>query len=190
MATGECALVLVTPVWLIAALPDHVAAGGEHRGCGGLRTNSESVTGTVLLNGGAEVTGGPVGRDLNILAEFSAESVNGEIVALRSAGSYVRCLEAEELGRFEWITYTRAQTFTTQPPIPNWIGYYVTAQFRDVVGETSAAACDDISVEGQVWTATPTATELTPTETAEPGQPTTTVPPDPRRWVYIPCASL
>jgi hypothetical protein len=189
LALCACALALVTLVWLTAGPPDHVAAGGQHGRGGDLRARTEAVTGTVLLNGGAEVTGGPIGRDLRIFAEYSAESANGDVLGLRSIGSFLRCLETQELEPFEWITYTRAQTFTVQPPVPNWIGYYVTAQFRDVAGETSAAVCDDIGVEGHLWTATPTATKVAPTQTAEPSQPTTTVTPVPLVWAYVPWGS-
>jgi hypothetical protein len=64
------------------------------------------------------------------------------------------CFSEEEMAEANWQPFSPEQTFPLQVPI-NWVGFYVSVQYRDEGGNLSAVACDDISVEGHPPSPTP-----------------------------------
>jgi len=62
-----------------------------------------------------------------------------------------------QLAEAEWEPFSSAKEYQVIPPI-NWSGFYVTAQFKDALGNLSPIYSADISVEGMpspATTATP-----------------------------------
>jgi hypothetical protein len=109
---------------------------------------SPSVTGSVLLEGGACCTGGRAGDTIHIDAEFEASSPYAAVVDMRVATRYgFGCLTEAELTHADWEPFVAAKSFPITVGL-NWIGYYVTVQYRDAAGHISPVYCDDISVEG------------------------------------------
>ena len=104
------------------------------------------VTGSVVLKGGASVTGGTVGSALAIDATFNASSPSGPVTEMRTAARYGgNCVK--DMSSMAWEPFAPAKTFTVTIGL-NFIGFYVSAQFRDTNGNLSPIVCDDISVEG------------------------------------------
>jgi hypothetical protein len=110
------------------------------------------VTGTVVLAGGAETTGGPVGDTIQIPADFTATSSGGPVTEMRLASGFSCVADPNQLGA--WAAFEAHRDFPYQIRVPNIVGFYVTAQFRDQPGNVSAPVCDDISVEGMAPTPT------------------------------------
>ena len=126
--------------------------------------NSSVVTGSVVLKGGASVTGGTVGSALAIEAAFQASSPSAPVTEMRTAARYGgNCVK--DMSSVAWEPWVPARTFTVTVGL-NFIGLYVSAQFRDANGNLSPIVCDDISVEGMP--AMPTAPAATSTPTAVP----------------------
>ncbi len=126
--------------------------------------NSSPVTGSVVLKGGASVTGGTVGSVLAIEATFQASSPSGPVTEMRTAARYGgNCVK--DMSSVAWEPFAPAKTFTVTVGL-NFIGLYVSAQFRDANGNLSPIVCDDISVEGMP--AMPTALVATSAPTATP----------------------
>ena len=64
------------------------------------------------------------------------------------------CVQPDEIAGEPWQPFAPGKTFPFTPPI-NWVGFYVTVQFRDSAGNLSPLYCDDISVEGMPPQPTP-----------------------------------
>ena len=126
--------------------------------------NSSPVTGSVVLKGGSSVTGGTVGSALAIEAAFQASSPSGPVTEMRTAARYGgNCVK--DMSSAAWEPLAPAKTLTVTVGL-NFIGLYVSAQFRDANGNLSPIVCDDISVEGMP--AMPTALVATSAPTAAP----------------------
>ncbi len=120
----------------------------------------DSVTGSVSIENGKAATGGIAGDKLTILVQFSAFSTAGPVQEMRLQTSYGGgCTRADELNTKEWRPFKPERSFEVTVAL-NWVGFYVTVQYRDVMGNLSPIYCDDISVEGmpRPYTLTPTAT--------------------------------
>ena len=129
--------------------------------------NSSPVTGSVVLKGGSSVTGGTVGSALAIEAAFQASSPSAPVTEMRTAARYGgNCVK--DMSSVAWEPWAPAKTFTVTVGL-NFIGLYVSAQFRDANGNLSPIVCDDISVEGMP--AMPTAFAATSAPTAAPRAP-------------------
>ena len=104
------------------------------------------VTGSVVLKGGSSVTGGTAGSVLAIDAAFKASSPSGPVTEMRTAARYGgNCVK--DMSSVAWEPFAPAKAFTVTIGL-NFIGFYVSAQFRDTNGNLSPIVCDDISVEG------------------------------------------
>jgi hypothetical protein len=113
------------------------------------------VSGSVVIEGGRCCAGGQVGSTLRITAEFTATSPLAEVKEMRTADRYGGgCLTENEMASIPWEPFAPSKTYTVSPGL-NWIGFYVTAQYRDVMGNLSPVYCDDISVEGSPPPPTP-----------------------------------
>jgi hypothetical protein len=150
-------------------------------------SSSYPVTGSVVLKSGASVTGGTVGSVLAIDAAFRASSPSGQVTEMRTAARYGgNCLK--DLSSVAWEPFAPAKTFTVTAAL-NFIGFYVSAQFRDANGNLSPIVCDDISVEGmpsRPTTVAQSATSATPALAVAPTAAPTTAP---RAKASGPCGS-
>jgi hypothetical protein len=146
--------------------------------------NSYPVTGSVVLKGGASVTGGTVGSVLAIEAAFKVSSPSGQITEMRTAARYGgNCLK--DMSSVAWESFVPTKTFTVTAGL-NFIGFYVSAQFRDANGNLSPILCDDISVEGMPVKPTTLAGSATPAPDVAPTVAPTTAP---RAKAPGPCGS-
>jgi hypothetical protein len=104
------------------------------------------VSGAVILEAGRCCVGGIVGQPLTLHAELLAHSQAGEVIEMRTylgpATATIR-----DLANQPWEPFRPQVTFEIVPGI-NWVGTYVSAQFRDSQGAVSEITWDDISVEG------------------------------------------
>ena len=114
-----------------------------------LQSNSSSeypVQGSVSLEDGRCCIGGIAGDTISIQASFSASSPLGDIREMRvkASGS---CLPEEEMVKVAWEPYLSSKSFPFTLPI-NWVGFWVSVQYKDSLGNLSPVYCDDISAEG------------------------------------------
>ena len=128
--------------------------------------SSYPVTGSVVLKGGASVAGGTAGSVLAMDAAFKASSPSGPVTEMRTATRYGGgCLK--DMSSVAWEPFAPTQTFTLTIFL-NFIGFYVSAQFRDANGNLSPIVCDDISVEGMPARPTALAANATPAPEVAP----------------------
>jgi hypothetical protein len=156
--------------WADAAVPlQNVASQEIAQAATPTPSNSYPVTGSVVLKGGASVAGGAVGSALAIDAAFKASSPSGQVTEMRTAVRYGgNCLK--DMSSVTWEPFAPTKTLTVTVAL-NFIGLYVSAQFRDANGNLSPIVCDDISVEGMPPKPTAvaaSAASATPMPTAAP----------------------
>ena len=104
------------------------------------------VTGSVVWEEGRCCIGGLAGSTLQAQATFSATSPLGEVTAMRVRLDG-KCFSEVEIGEATWEAFISRKAY----PIPvasNWVGVYISVQYRDDQGNLSPVYCDDISVEG------------------------------------------
>ena len=170
IALAALALAGAQRTWAHAAVPLQTVARQEiAQAATPTPSSSYPVTGSVVLKGGASVAGGTVGSALAIDAAFKASSPSGQVTEMRTAMRYGgNCLK--EMSSVTWEPFAPTKTFTVTVAL-NFIGLYVSAQFRDANGNLSPIVCDDISVEGmpaRPTAVTASAASATPTPTAAP----------------------
>jgi hypothetical protein len=114
-----------------------------------------AVHGFVLIEDGACCIGAPAGSTLEIRVAFSATSPFAELTEMRVRVG-VGPFDAAEMSEVPWEPYVTGRMVPVAVAI-NWTGFYVTAQFRDALGNISPVYQDDISVEGfpPTWTPLP-----------------------------------
>jgi hypothetical protein len=113
------------------------------------------VTGSVVIEDGRCCAGGIAGSTIQITAEFTATSPLAEVKEMRTVDRYGGgCLNENEMASLPWEPFTPSKLYSVRPAL-NWIGFYVTVQFRDAMGNLSPVYCDDISVEGSPPPSTP-----------------------------------
>jgi hypothetical protein len=155
----ECALAQVMP-------QQHVHAQEIAQAATPAPPSSYVVTGSVVLKGGASVTGGTAGSVLAMDAAFKASSPSGSVTEMRAATRYGGgCLK--DMSSVAWEPFAPTQTFTLTIGL-NFIGFYVSAQFRDANGNLSPIVCDDISVEGMPVRPTTLSASATPAPNVAP----------------------
>ena len=178
MKNYRCAAIVVT-VLLAAltlfgvecALAEAMPQQGEHaqeiaQAATPAPPNSYPVTGSVVLKGGASVAGGTAGSMLAMDAAFTASSPSGPVTEMRTARRYGGgCLK--DMSSVAWEPFAPTKTFTLTIGL-NFIGFYVSAQFRDANGNLSPIVCDDISVEGMPAQPATLAASATPAPQAAP----------------------
>lgn len=111
------------------------------------------VRGSVEIEGGNCCVGGAAGDTIQVDVAFEAESPFAEIEAMRvlAAG---RCFSESEMDQAQWEPFELHRTYPVKVVI-NWVGFYVSVQYRDAQGNLSPVYCDDISVEGHPPPPTP-----------------------------------
>jgi hypothetical protein len=123
---------------------------------GALLAPERLVSGTVVLEGGRCCAGGVAGEAIQLEAEFQASSPFAEVTEMRvRPGS--KFYDEQEMQAAPWESFKKQKTFSV-PVVINWVGFYVSVQFRDAQGNISPVYYDDISIEGS-----PAPFKLTPT---------------------------
>jgi len=112
------------------------------------------VSGTVLIEEGRCCVGGVAGSEIQIGVAFQAASFLGEGTQMRVLATGGGCHREDEMDEANWEPFVPAKTYPFYPPI-NWVGFYVSVQYRDTSGNISPVYCDDISVEGSPPLPTP-----------------------------------
>jgi len=103
------------------------------------------VTGSVVIADGRCCAGGSAGSTIQLPVAFQAASRAGEVTEMKvQIGQCVR--EPAQL-ESSWQPYQAQRTFETILAI-NWVGWWVSVQYRDSAGNLSPVYCDDISLEG------------------------------------------
>lgn len=104
------------------------------------------VHGTVVIEGGICCMGGQAGETLQADVSFSATSSAGGVTEMRvRTGS--GCFTEAELATAAWEPFAPTKAYPVHVAL-NWIGFYVSVQYRDAASNLSPVFCDDISVEG------------------------------------------
>jgi hypothetical protein len=123
---------------------------------GALLAPERLVSGSVVLEGGRCCAGGVAGEVIEVAAEFQAASQVAEVTEMRvRPGS--QFYDEQEMQAAPWEPFMKQKTFSV-PVVINWVGFYVSVQYRDAQGNISPVYYDDISIEGS-----PAPFKLTPT---------------------------
>ncbi len=108
-------------------------------------TTPSTVSGSVAIEGGCCV-GGIAGTTISVCVDFEVSSPSAEVEAMRVLKGY-RCYSESEMDQAEWEPFEPYGSFPVEVDI-NWVGFYVSVQYRDAEGNVSPVYCDDIGVEG------------------------------------------
>lgn len=107
-----------------------------------------SLRGSVIIEDGACCIGAIAGETINLRANQEGCSDYGAVVEMRLRG-HGYCLPEGDLRQQSWEPFAGERIFPVQTAI-NWMGFYVSFQFRDALGNISPVYCDDIAIEGQL----------------------------------------
>lgn len=105
-----------------------------------------TVSGSVEIEDGICCAGGQAGETIQLRVAFGAASSQGEVVEMRYATAYIQADE-ERLSEEAWVPYQPEMSFSTQLAV-NWVGWWISVQYRDDQGTVSPIYYDDISLEG------------------------------------------
>jgi hypothetical protein len=86
------------------------------------------------------------GETIQLQVDFEAESSSGVVQDMRVVTGEM-CFDEAELETADWEPFVLSKEYPFQVAL-NWIGYYISVQYRDNQGNLSPIYCDDISVEG------------------------------------------
>jgi hypothetical protein len=111
------------------------------------------VYGSVVIEGGQCCVGGLAGETIEVGVVFEATSPLAEVTEMRVRSGGLHFTE-DEMAYAHWEDFVPYKTFSVHVAI-NWVGFYVTVQYRDELGNLSLVYYDDISVEGHPETPTP-----------------------------------
>ena len=106
---------------------------------------SGAVTGSVLIEEGRSAAGGIAGETINVSVAFDASSTAADVTEMRVL--HGSCRTEAEMADAPWQPYATEVSYPFMLPI-NWVGFYVSVQYRDALGNLSPVYCDDISLEG------------------------------------------
>jgi len=104
------------------------------------------LTGSVQIAGGGCCVGGTAGGTLEVQVDFSAASPFGTVAEMRVRATGT-CFPESEMVDAAWEPFTSSKQYPVYVAL-NWVGFYVSVQYRDDHGNLSPVYCDDISVEG------------------------------------------
>jgi len=135
---------VINPATPLANLPPPVQTG-----VAATRT-AYPVTGSVMIADGRCCAGGPAGSQIRLQVAFQASSEAGKVTEMKvQTGSL--CVKDPAQLKGAWQPFQTAQTFETTLAF-NWVGWWVSVQYRDSAGNLSPVYCDDISLEGMAPT--------------------------------------
>ena len=117
-----------------------------------------TVTGTVIIEGGVCCIAAIAGSTLTVTSDLTATTDYGQVVEMRIKSNYAGCATASQMEQLPWQPFALEHTDEIIVPI-NWLGFYVTVQFKNNHGGVSSPVCDTIAIEGMPsqGTATPQA---------------------------------
>ncbi len=104
------------------------------------------INGSLQIEEGRCCAGGFAGDTIQVHVDFAATSPAGTVNKMRVETSN-RCASEIELEAVNWEPFTSSKTYPVVVAL-NWVGYYVSVQFQDDLGNVSPVYCHDISVEG------------------------------------------
>ena len=104
------------------------------------------VQGSVVWEDGKCCIGGIAGDTLQARVTFTATSPFGVVREMRMAFGWM-CYEEGQLSEKAWEPYVPSSAYPISVAL-NWVGYYISVQYRNEQGNLSPVYCDDISVEG------------------------------------------
>jgi hypothetical protein len=111
------------------------------------------VQGAVIIEEGRSAVGGIAGDTIQIAIAFRASSPMAEVTHMRVlVGS--GWLDEREMAYASWEPFVMQRSYPVHLAL-NWVGFYVSVQYRDAQGNLSPIYRDDISVEGMPPTPTP-----------------------------------
>ncbi|HEY71508.1 MAG TPA: hypothetical protein G4O08_13100 [Anaerolineae bacterium] len=110
------------------------------------------VHGVVTIEGGRCCVGGVAGDSIQVGVDFRAASPIAEVVEMRVRTGSMPFNE-REMAQADWEPFASHRRFPVEVVI-NWVGFYVSVQYRDAQGNLSPIYFDDISVEGMPPTPT------------------------------------
>jgi hypothetical protein len=111
------------------------------------------VLGSVQIEGGGCCAGGTAGESIEVDVNFEATSPFADVIEMRTMTGGM-CFTEEAISSAGWETFEQEREFPVHVAI-NWVGFYVTVQYRDAEGHLSGVYCDDISIEGHPATSVP-----------------------------------
>jgi hypothetical protein len=112
------------------------------------------INGSVLIEDGRCCVGGVAGSEIKIKVSYQANSFSGEVNQMRVMAFGGGCRNEDEMEEASWEPFISTKTYPFNLPI-NWVGFYVSVQYRNTGGNISPVYCDDISVEGSPPLPTP-----------------------------------
>lgn len=130
------------PYTPMSELPDHAT-----------KTPFIPLEGRVEIEGGACCAGGIVGETIPLTISFYAFSQYAPVTEMR-ARLGLKPFSESELEEIAWEPYVSQRTYEVDVG-NNWIGMYISFQFRDQQGNLSLVYVDDIGVEGHPASPTP-----------------------------------
>jgi hypothetical protein len=117
-------------------------------------TPHRSVVGGVELDEGRCCVGGVAGEVVTVTASFTATSPVGPITEMRVIAGILPAT-ATMMTDVAWAPFEPTRVLSV-PVALNWTGFHVSVQYRDAAGNLSPIVTDDISIEGESPTSTPT----------------------------------
>ena len=104
------------------------------------------VTGSVVINNGSCCAGGAAGSHISLKVAFQASSPSGSVkeMKVQIGGGCVKD-PAQLTG--SWEPFQPSRNYDAALAL-NWVGWWVSVQYRDAAGNLSPVYCDDISLEG------------------------------------------
>jgi hypothetical protein len=105
------------------------------------------VSGSVLIEGGRCCAGGLAGSKINLKVEFQASSTAGAVKEMKIQPGGGVCVKDPAQLKGEWEAFQPSRSYEASLAI-NWVGWWVSVQYRDSAGNLSPVYCDDISLEG------------------------------------------
>lgn len=109
-------------------------------------TAHTAVYGSVEIEGGICCAGGQAGETIQLGVTLDAASSEGEVIEMRYVTAYIQADE-ERMSEEAWVPFQSELSFSTQLAV-NWVGWWISVQYRDDQGNVSPIYSDDISLEG------------------------------------------
>ena len=105
-----------------------------------------ALRGSEVWEGGICCLGGVVGDVIRVWVDFDAMSPYANVTEMRVGVGGI-CFTESQLADMIWEPYVLSKTYFL-PVHMNWIGHYVSVQYRDDLNNLSPVYCDDIGFEG------------------------------------------
>lgn len=104
------------------------------------------LTGSVQIGGGSCCAGGFTGETIEVQVDFSVVGPFGAVEEMRVRTGGI-CFPGSGMADADWEPFVSSKRYPAYVAL-NWVGFYVSVQYRDNHGNLSPVYCDDISVEG------------------------------------------